>query len=373
MTPRDKSAPPRAPTNAHSEVVPRARARDRELDGTMMVHEVRNMLTLVRGWVELARDGDPGLTARAWPVIEDGLTRATTLLDAAARPSTPPRAFDLGEVAHRVADLLEATCVARSIELRREIASVNAQGDPEKVAQIALNFGLNAVQAIDGAGGVITLRVEGDAERAWLRVIDDGPGMTEEVRARLFDPFFSTRGGAGGPTRGIGLAVSQAMAKSMGGKLDAASEVGAGSAMTLTLQTSHRPRAFSDVPSSELKLSPGLRVLVLDDEAAIRELLDVALTLRGVRVRCCDDVALARAAAMHGEIDIALVDESLGALGSGSALLAELAITAPRVGRVLMTGLADASGLTAVADAQLVRKPFLLEDILRALSDADPR
>ncbi|MEZ4392494.1 MAG: ATP-binding protein [Polyangiales bacterium] len=357
-------------TSAHSEVVPRASARSRELDGAMMVHEVRNMLALVRGWVELARDGDPALTARAWPVIEDGLARATSLLEAAARLDAAAPSTSARSLARR--RLLEATCVARSIELRREIRSVDAQGDPEKVAQIALNLGLNAVQAIDRDGS-ITLRVEGDAERAWLRVVDDGPGMTEAVRARLFDPFFSTRSSPDGPARGIGLAVSQAMARSMGGRLDASSEVGAGSVMTLTLQTSHRPRPFSDVPSSELKLRPGLRVLVLDDEAAIRELLDVALSLRGVRVRCCDDIAVARAAATQGEVDIALVDESLGALGSGSALLAELAITAPRVGRVLMTGLSDASGLTAVAGAQLVRKPFLLEDILRALSEADPR
>ncbi len=342
------------------------------LDGAARVHEVRNVLTAVRGWLDLARDGDPALVARAWAVMDDGLATAARLLDTPALDAAP-RPFALDAVAGRVADLLEASCVAQGVSLRREISPAEALGDAAKVAQVALNLGLNALRALRERGSTLTVGTDGDGERARLFVADDGPGMDASVRARAFEPFFSTRPAEEGALRGVGLAVSLALAESMGGALEVRSEAGEGSEFTLRLPVARRPRALRDVPPTEVALRPGLRVLVVDDEAAIRELLDVALTLRGARVLAVAEPGEARRAALCGEADVALVDETLGSDRSGSALLGELALVAPGVGRVLMTGAAETTGLAAMASANVVRKPFLLEDVVRALSDADPR
>lgn len=341
------------------------------LDGAARVHEVRNVLTAVRGWLDLARDGDPALVARAWAVMDDGLATAARLLDAHALDEGP-RPFALDGVAARVADLLEASCVAQGVTLRREITPAEALGDAAKVAQVALNLGLNALRALRERGSTLIVGTDGDGERARLFVADDGPGMDASVRARVFEPFFSTRPAEEGALRGVGLAVSLALAESMGGGLEVRSEAGEGSEFTLRLPVARRPQALRDVPITEVALRPGLRVLVVDDEAAIRELLDVALSLRGARVLAVAEPGEARRATLRGEVDVALVDETLGSDRSGSALLGELALVAPGVGRVLMTGAAETAGLAAVASASLVRKPFLLEDVVRALSDADP-
>lgn len=358
------------PAPAASRVVQRPGAVS--LDGAARVHEVRNVLTAVRGWLDLARGGDPALTARAWAVMDDGLATAARLLDAPALDDAPGP-FALDAVASRVADLLEASCVAQGVTLRREIAPTSAEGDAAKVAQVALNLGLNALRALQQKGTTLTVGADGDGERARLYVADDGPGMDAAVRARVFEPFFSTRPAEEGPVRGVGLAVSLALAESMGGALEVRSEAGVGSEFTLRLHAARHPGALRAVPPTAVALRPGLRVLVVDDEASIRELLDVALTLRGARVLAVAEPGEARRAALRAEVDVALVDETLGQDRSGSALLAELALVAPGVGRVLMTGAAETAGLAAVASAALVRKPFLLEDVVRALVDADPR
>jgi CheY-like chemotaxis protein len=340
------------------------------LEGAARVHEVRNVLTAVRGWLDLARDGDPALVARAWAVMSDGLATAARLLDTTALDDAP-RPFALDAVAARVADLLEASCVAQGVTLRREITPAEALGDDAKVAQVALNLGLNALRALRQKGSTLVVATGGDGEHARLVVADDGPGMDASVRARAFEPFFSTRPAEEGALRGVGLAVSLALAESMGGALEVRSEAGEGSEFTLRLPGARRPRALRGVSPAEVALRPGLRVLVVDDEASIRELLDVALTLRGAHVLAATEPGEARRAALRGEVDVALVDETLGGDRSGSALLAELALVAPGVGRVLMTGAAETAGLAAMASAALVRKPFLLEDVVRALSDAD--
>lgn len=344
-----------------------------------VVHEVRNVLTTVRGWVQLARGGDPSLVERAWPVIEDGIDRARHLLDGVtsldARAAVEDRTFALDAVAARVADLLEASLAAQGVSVRRELTPTAAYGDPDRVAQIALNLGLNAMQAIasEGGDGVVTVRVEGDGETARLTVEDDGPGMDEGTRARIFDAFFSTKSSSTatrGGARGLGLAVSRAFAEAMGGRIEVRTAVGAGCAITLSLRGANG-LGGGDAAPAERRLRAGMRVLVLDDEPSIRELLEVALSLRGAQVIATGDLAVARRAVLRDEVDAALVDETLGETSSGSRFLGELAMVAPRVGRVLMTGAPEPAGLSLLGSSLLVRKPFLLDDVVRALAEVD--
>jgi DNA-binding NtrC family response regulator len=110
-------------------------------------------------------------------------------------------------------------------------------------------------------------------------------------------------------------------------------------------------------------------VLVVDDEPAIRELLEVALTLRGAEVTAVADVDRARRVLALGQTDVMLVDETLGVGVSGTEFMADMAVRFPGVGRVLMTG-APESVASPGLWASLVRKPFLLDDVVRALDGA---
>ncbi len=353
------------------------------------VHEIQNVLTSVLGWVELAQaNRDPALLDRALPIVHRGVSRAgalvASLIDPVASFGVRDERFDVGAVVATVRDLLDARCAAAHVTLRATLPSepVEAQGDPERVEQVLTNLVLNAANAILSArqrgaeAGTIELSVQPMGGRIAVVVRDDGVGIDPSTRARIFDPFFSTR-----PTetpltaavRGLGLAVSRALSEAMGAQLDVDSTPGRGAAMVLALR---RPRTDSEmalplsVQGTEARLRPGARVLVIDDDPAIRELLEVALSLRGARVMVTTEVEDARRLLARGEVDVALVDETLGENSSGAAFLMEMALIAPRVGRVLMTGAPSVDHVPSAARGIVVRKPFLLDDVVRSLAVA---
>lgn len=353
------------------------------------VHEIQNVLTSVLGWIELAQGNrDPAVLERALPIVHRGVTRAgalvASLIDPVASFGVRDERFDLGAVVSTVRDLLDARCAAAQVTLRAALPAVlvEAQGDPERVEQVLTNLVINALHAIQAArqrgaeAGHIDVSVQPAGGRVAVVVRDDGVGIDPSTRARIFDPFFSTRTTEAPLTaavRGLGLPVSRALSEAMGAQLDVDSTPGRGAAMALSLR---RPRTDSEmvlplsVQGTEARLRPGARVLVIDDDPSIRELLEVALSLRGARVMVTTEIGDARRLLARGEVDVALVDESLGDNASGAAFLLEMALIAPRVGRVLMTGAPSVDHVPSAARGIMVRKPFLLDDVVRALAVA---
>lgn len=353
------------------------------------VHEIQNVLTSVLGWIELAQgDRDPALLDRALPIVHRGVSRAgalvASLIDPVASFGVRDERFDVGAVVATVRDLLDARCAAAHVVLRATLPPepVEAQGDPERVEQVLTNLVLNATHAILSArqrgaeAGTIEISVQPAGGRVAVVVRDDGVGIDPSTRARIFDPFFTTRpteAPLSAAVRGLGLAVSRALSEAMGAQLDVDSTPGHGAAMVLALR---RPRTDSEmvlplsVQGTEARLRPGARVLVIDDDPSIRELLEVALSLRGARVMATTEVEDARRLLARGEVDVALVDETLGENASGAAFLLEMALIAPRVGRVLMTGAPSVEHVPSAARGIVVRKPFLLDDVVRALAVA---
>jgi anti-sigma regulatory factor (Ser/Thr protein kinase)/CheY-like chemotaxis protein len=353
------------------------------------VHEIQNVLTSVLGWVELAQaDRDAAVLDRALPILHRGVSRASalvaSLIDPVASFGVRDERFDVGAVVATVRDLLDARCAAAQVKLTATLpaVAVEAQGDPDRVEQVLTNLVLNATNAIQSArqrgaeAGAIELSIESAGGRVAVIVRDDGVGIDPSTRARIFDPYFTTRPSEAPLTaavRGLGLAVSRALSEAMGAQLDVDASPGRGAAVVLALR---RPRTDGDialplsVQGTEARLRPGARVLVIDDDPSIRELLEVALSLRGARVMVTTEVDDARRLLARGEVDVALVDETLGENASGAAFLLEMALIAPRVGRVLMTGAPSVDHVPTAARGIVVRKPFLLDDVVRALAVA---
>lgn len=361
------------------------------------IHEIQNVMASVLGWVQVAREeGSAETLARALPIIDRGVRRASEMVGTLADPDAVLRArdvtFDVRLVVDEVYELLEARCRAKGVALRVLRASgvgarvpLLVRGDPSRVAQVLTNFVLNACKAVSGfraaGAGLVELSAEPlPAEgRVGVTVRDNGPGMDAETRARAFDPYFTTATGAHdgleGTGRGLGLAVARTLADAMSARIAVRSEPGQGAEVTLLLRRAVRPSepGIAAVTGGvDARLPHGLRVLVVDDEPTIRELLEVALSLRGARVVAVADVRGARKALARGEADVALIDEGLGESQSGAALLAEMSVAWPDVGRVLMTGASSIEHMREVPCAAFVRKPFLLDDIVRALVLAQP-
>ncbi|HEX8908331.1 MAG TPA: HAMP domain-containing sensor histidine kinase, partial [Anaeromyxobacteraceae bacterium] len=200
-----------------------------------VAHEIRNPLGIIQGSVELVRErADSGLAARDQERLQDVLGEVARLrrltedfLDLSADRPLQVSLVDLGEVAAEAARGNAA--LHPELEVRLALASAPpVRADPGRLRQVLANLLANAAQA--GARGV---EIEGEAtgDQVRLRVRDDGPGITPDLRSTLFEPFATGRAGG----TGLGLAVSRRIVERHGGTLSLASPDGPGATFEIRL------------------------------------------------------------------------------------------------------------------------------------------
>jgi signal transduction histidine kinase len=139
---------------------------------------------------------------------------------------------DLAAVVEEVVDFFSPTARAANIEIKSYLPAdlPPAPLDVDLFKQVLLNLLLNAQQAMPD-GGEVTIQARSEADAIHLSVIDTGKGMTPEVSAKIFRPFFSTRQGGAG----LGLATTRRIIAAHGGTIEVQSEVGRGSKFTIRL------------------------------------------------------------------------------------------------------------------------------------------
>ena len=203
-----------------------------------IAHELRTPLTSIRGFVQFLQGStDPGEWKEYGDIIireVDGMNRIISELLTLVRPH-PLRlaAADLSQLAEETLFLARdggsRGRIAFVLELARELPMV--QVDPGAIKQVLLNVLVNAIQAIAGPGKVrITTARHGEGEVS-IRVADDGCGIPDAVRNRIFDPFYSTK-----PTgTGLGMAIARRIIEDHHGRIEVDSTEGEGSAFTLIL------------------------------------------------------------------------------------------------------------------------------------------
>jgi len=234
--------------------------------------------------------------------------------------------------------------------------------EPLIVQQILINLLLNAV-AFTPSGETIRLTLRKERARFVFRVRDDGPGIPVEQRDTLFRAGPSRRPGGAG----IGLAHSYDLAESRGGSL-ALLDGGVGACFELRWP-------IGDAPSTTLsrstvpKLLEGLRVAVLEDDAAVMSLLEFGLSQRGVELYALSNKGELEAFARSGKpVDAALIDLSPIADDPDRAI-ASLRRHSPNLSVFLISGTCITMG-TNQGIAGWIRKPFELGEIFQALSRA---
>jgi C4-dicarboxylate-specific signal transduction histidine kinase len=208
-----------------------------------IAHEIGNPLTSILGLVELLREGGlteseqaeflrriQGETERIHRIIRD-------LLDfARARPAEAASddATDLALVVDRAVTLVAPQKDLRRIAIERRIEDglPKVRGSEDRWTQVVLNLLLNAADAIEGEGAItIGLARDDDAGRVRLTVSDTGPGIAPSVRAKLFEPFVTTKPPGSGT--GLGLAVCLALVEDYGGTMEAGDAPGGGARFTV--------------------------------------------------------------------------------------------------------------------------------------------
>ncbi len=202
-------------------------------------HEIRNPLAAIRGFTQLLQARLPtGDNARYLGIIVREIDRIDQLLRELLGLARPPgslfQQLDLTTVVEESCLLVAAEAGRCGVRLERNYAlpSPWVRGSPEQLKQVVLNLLTNAVQAMPG-GGTVRVEVEPGPGTGWvsIRVRDEGTGIAPQDRARLFEPFFSTKPGG----TGLGLAVSQGIVRGHGGWIEVESEPGRGSSFTVVL------------------------------------------------------------------------------------------------------------------------------------------
>jgi CheY-like chemotaxis protein/anti-sigma regulatory factor (Ser/Thr protein kinase) len=256
-------------------------------------------------------------------------------------------------------------------------------GDAAELHHVVMNVCTNAYQAIDDAVGTLCVELQAadlDADAAarlnvepgpyvHVRVTDTGKGMDEETKARAFDPFFTTKPVGAGV--GMGLSTVYGIVTKLGGTVVLASAPGHGTSVDLYL-----PRACESelaVPDAGLGTTAGgERILVVDDEARVLEMLRQMMEQLGYRVTAVNSAveALDVFRRQPDVFDVVITDQTMPAM-TGVELARALREIRSDLPIVIATGHAI-SGMNAKATglSGYVSKPYLVQDLSRAVQEA---
>jgi two-component system, cell cycle sensor histidine kinase and response regulator CckA len=352
-----------------------------------VAHDFNNLLTVMNGYAALLSRQlavrDP-LRRYALEIGEAGRHAASLtsqLLAFSRKQAIVPRAINLNTVLANVERMLQRL-IGEDIELVSSLAPHLGlvMADPDQIHQIIMNLAVNARDAMPKGGKfeIITAEVELDETAAaahpdaapgryvQLTVTDTGTGMTEEVRWRIFEPFYTTK--EQGKGTGLGLSMVFGIVRQHEGWIDVKSEPGRGSTFRI-----HLPRIDGGSKADEAKpaaanVSHGDEtVLIVEDHQAVRGLARRILEEHGYQVLEAASGAEAHAVASRhaGEIDLLLTDVVMPGM-DGYLLSEEMRDLRPNLRTILMSGYG--ADLIAHRDAlasglAYIQKPFRPEEL----------
>ena len=152
----------------------------------------------------------------------------------------------------------------------------------------------------------ITTSIQGDSDRVQLSLRDSGPGIAPEIRTRIFEPFFTTKEVGGGT--GVGLSVSHAIVDAHQGTIEVESEPGKGTTFVVSLPRAQQSAAAPAVAPISDASPVGCKVLVVDDEPEVREVLVDILSLDGHEIEVASSGNAALRILAHENFDVILSD-----------------------------------------------------------------
>jgi signal transduction histidine kinase len=342
-----------------------------------VAHDFNNAMASIRVLATLLRlrEADPARVADLRR-IEDSTDRAAALtrsLLTFARHGGVARVrrVSVHEVARTVIDLVRRT-FDRQIEIAFEGRGDGAwiDGDAAQLEQLLMNLLVNARDAMPD-GGSIEVRLGGDESSVTLEVTDTGPGVPENLRARIFEPYFTTKHAGDEPGTGLGLSTVYGIVQQHGGAIDIGDAAPHGARFLIRL-----PGVAAGVTDSEraapLRHGSG-RILIVEDDDLVRTSTRNLLEMLGYTVEeAADGVDAVAAFRDHaGDIDAVLLDVVMPRQGGRVTLPALRAIRDVPV--VITSGVVtpdDLDAWLALGATTLLSKPYDLGALSVALADA---
>lgn len=355
-----------------------------------VAHDFNNTLAGILGRAQLLqRTSDPEKLKRGLDIIiktaEDGARTVKRIQDFARQRRDHD--FALISIDQILQDVSEITrprwknCAEASnihISLDRQINSkAKVMGDDSELREVLVNMVFNAVDAMP-EGGTLSLTTRNVGDSVVITVGDTGVGMYPEVRSRIFDPFFTTKGKAG---LGLGLAVSFGIIRRHGGTIDVDSQYGVGTEFRITLpvasvatdagsvETDNTDNGSEECQSSAKEQQT--KLLVVDDEDFVRDLLKEILEAEGCRVTLATCGAEALEIFKPNRFDGVLTDVGMPGM-SGWELAAEIRRQDRFIPIAVVTGWGEAVGSNeqkAAGVDWVVAKPFTADRICELVKD----
>ena len=338
-----------------------------------VAHDFNNLLTPILGQTELLAEslpeGDPR-RARADQIRKGALSaRSLTrqLLAFSRRQIVNRRVIDLNDVIVRLEEML-TRLMGEHIHLRLDLAPdlLNVCADPGQIEQVIMNFAVNARDVMP-TGGTLTIHTRNAGANVVLGVSDTGPGINEDVRERLFEPFVTTKRHG----LGLGLSTVQAIVTQSGGRIAVESHLGRGTRFDVFLPAVDGI-VVDAMPERRVRGAGRARtILLVEDDHDVRDIACEVLEREGYTVLAAASAEAAEEIeAGHPEtIDLLLTDVVMPGLG-GPALAERLRQRRPGLRVLYTTGYIDddvAHHGVLQPDAAVLEKPFTLDALLEAV------
>ena len=342
-----------------------------------VAHDFNNLLMVITGHVHMLKKiaANDAKSLRAIQAIETATQRGASLtrqlLTFARRQSVNPQPIDLRDSIHSVREVLD-TGLGSAVQLRINLDDGiwPVMVDPAELETALVNLIINARDAMPD-GGSVSVRASNvhidngtrKGDHVAIEVKDTGVGIPPDIMGKVFDPFFTTK--PIGKGTGLGLSQVHGFAHQAGGTVAVASELGKGTTFTVCL-----PRGQLGIAPAEAEtrsIASGTVLLVEDNPDVATASADLLEQL-GYSVRWVSDAEAALRELDRDGIDLVFTDIVMPGKTDGLGLARAIKQKHPGVPILLATGYSEAAR-NAPADFSILRKPFRLHELSRALSE----
>lgn len=261
----------------------------------------------------------------------------------------------------------QALAAGVNIDIRTEMANVpTVPGNEAELREMLVNLVFNAVDAIPKRG---TITISTELQGSWvvIGVSDDGIGMSEEVKARCLEPFFSTKEDQG---TGLGLGSVYGIVRRHDGEIDIRSEAGRGTTVSVSLPIEKKPAKPLEAPKPLPAAGATLKILVVEDEPLVREVLSVYLAEDHHEITVAENGRDGLEKYRSGTFDLVMTDRAMPEM-NGDELAREIKKINGQQPVLLLTGFGDlmsGAGEQPLGVDLVVSKPFTLTTLRNAIA-----
>jgi two-component system cell cycle sensor histidine kinase/response regulator CckA len=357
-----------------------------------VAHDFNNLLTVISGYSDLLLtrlppdDPKKKMVDQIHRAAERAASLTRQLLAFSRQQVLEPKVLDLNTIVTDIEKMLRRL-IGEDVQFTTVLApAINAvKVDPGQIEQVIMNLAVNARDSMPQGGQLSIETKNAELDESYtnahpearpgrfvmLAISDNGCGMTPEVKARIFEPFYTTK--SVGQGTGLGLAVVHGIIKQSGGNIDVYSEVGIGTTFRIYLPTVQQPAAGTQSEAPELASQGCETILLVEDEESVRELATLVLQGCGYTVMTAPEglAALQLMATCRQKIDLLLTDVVMPRMG-GRKLAETLLAQHPELRVLFMSGYTDDAVVrhgVLQANANFLQKPFTPNSLAKKVRD----